>query len=1574
MVQVMIDSRFEMWLGWGESLYFFHNDAYAPTLGQKGAWALGAPTEKVWSEIWTGISPRISSVLQNGKATWDEKLLLFLERNGYPEETYHTFSYSPIPNDEGGIGGLLCTVTEVTEEVIAKRRMTFLRELGTELAKHNTEKELGNALANFLSSHAHDLPFALLYAFSPDKKRAHIISAMGVDSTSVHASPTLNLEDPNIVWPATAFLSTDTFSPQLVELSHPDFSRFGKGPWDQLPRFATVVAVSQRGQKDAAGFMVAGLNPHRPLDESYRGFFELLTGQLAGAWSNVRAYEDAQQRAQALAELNQAKTLFFNNVSHELRTPLTLMLGPLEEIVNAPATADQVAHLATVAHRNGLRLLRLVNTLLDFSRIEASRMTPEYTAVDLAQLTLDLGSTFRSLIEKAGLHFVVDCPPLERPVRMDTTFWEKIILNLLSNAFKFTLSGSIRLSLKATENAITLEVSDTGIGIPAEALPRLFERFYRVEGNRGRSQEGTGIGLTLVKDLVHLLDGEIHVESTVGTGTRFVIRLPSAYTDAPPASLPPGELQNPAAASSRAVQEEAAQWAPATSETGPSSFVSTEKDHHRAPRTHRQRILLVDDNADMRDYVSRLLAERYEVIFASDGQSALDLLPQARPDLILSDVMMPRVDGFTLVKSIRADATWNAVPIILLSARAGEEARVDGIERGADDYLVKPFSARELLARVNTHLELARFRQETSARLHQASQRFQQAVEAASIGTWRWDISQNLVYADPAFYRIITYPYPGPVGVSPDGMLARIHPDDLPRVRNALTATILNQMASFDEDYRILQSNGAVRWVTSRGMMQPEPLQDELAMFGVVIDITDRKEAEIERSKLLVEEQRARQEAETLRETALSLATDLDLRTTVQKATDAATQLSGAKFGAFFYNVINERQEAFMLYTLSGADRKAFERFGLPRNTAVFAPTFKGEGVIRLDDVTKDPRYGKNTPHSGLPKGHLPVRSYLAVPVISRKGEVIGGMLFGHPEPAQFDARSERLVMGIAAQASTAIDNAKLYQRMQSAMERLNFSLAALHLGDWTWDAATDIVTLSERTADIFGLESTQPLTREDMRRVLHPDERDRAREIAADAVRRKADYDIEYRVQHPKRGLRWVTTRGRPLFDQDGTLTSMMGVAQDITDRKQAELHLRTQKEVLEQVVNSVPLTEILESLTRWVEQFAERSMVVTVLLVDPDGHHLSFAAGNRCPPVLSHALKTFTAVNSAPDQDSAVHAAHPVVSNLRHDDAWKDLRTFAAENALHIAWSNPIASARGAILGFLVAYYREPVLPNRQEREIVDIAVRTAAIAIERSRSERALRESQERLQMYAETLEQTVNERTAKLRETIGELEAFSYSVSHDMRAPLRSMQGYAELLLSSHSDQLPEEGTHYLRRISKNAERLELLVRDVLAYSKVAKEEIVLTPIDLEAFLPSLVAQLSDLQRTRAEVHLQHPLPVVMGHEAYLSQIFSNLIGNAIKFTRPDVTPRIDISTERRDDEITLRVRDNGIGIDPQHFQRIFEIFGRVHPDRMYEGTGIGLSIVKKAVHRMGGSIGIDSTLGHGSSFWFTLKVA
>jgi PAS domain S-box-containing protein len=219
-------------------------------------------------------------------------------------------------------------------------------------------------------------------------------------------------------------------------------------------------------------------------------------------------------------------------------------------------------------------------------------------------------------------------------------------------------------------------------------------------------------------------------------------------------------------------------------------------------------------------------------------------------------------------------------------------------------------------------------------------------------------------------------------------------------------------------------------------MPYPTPLHDRDGMLiggiNMLVDITERKRAEEERAALLLREREARAEAETLNDVARALSGELDLRTLLQTATDAATRLTGATFGAFFYNVVDEQGGAYSLYTLSGAPREAFEEFGVPRNTALFAPTFHGEGPVRISDVRKDPRYGRSAPHHGMPPGHLPVRSYLAVPVISRTAQVLGGLFFGHPEPAVFTEHGERAAMAIAAQAAIAIDNARLFQETQA--------------------------------------------------------------------------------------------------------------------------------------------------------------------------------------------------------------------------------------------------------------------------------------------------------------------------------------------------------------------------------------------------------------------------------------------------------------------------------------------------------------------------------------------------------------
>ncbi|HEY6923640.1 MAG TPA: response regulator [Steroidobacteraceae bacterium] len=491
--------------------------------------------------------------------------------------------------------------------------------------------------------------------------------------------------------------------------------------------------MREQAQAPVAGFLVTGLNPYLPFDEEYRGFIGLLADQIAAGIARAHAYQLERQRAEALAEIDRAKTTFFSNVSHEFRTPLTLMLGPVEEAANNPKVPAAVRAQLEIAHRNSLRLLKLVNSLLDFSRIEAGRMQASYAPTDLAALTRDLTSTFRSAIERAGLEFHVDSEPLEQPVHVDREMWEKVVLNLLSNAFKYTFTGSITVRLYREGDQATLDVLDTGVGIPQAELPRLFERFHRVEGVMGRTQEGSGIGLALVQELVKLHGGSIEVTSEVNRGTLLRVRVPFGF-----AHLPADRVKREAAsgigtAGAQAYVQEALRWMPSSTATRLRTLPDIPLAVESAPfaGTFGARVLLADDNADMREYVCDLLSSVYVVEAVADGEQALRVARKHPPDIVISDVMMPRLSGLELLNALRDDPLLRDIPVILLSARAGEEARIEGLEAGADDYLVKPFSARELSARVGAHLALRKAHRDLIASLRESEQRtralFQQA-------------------------------------------------------------------------------------------------------------------------------------------------------------------------------------------------------------------------------------------------------------------------------------------------------------------------------------------------------------------------------------------------------------------------------------------------------------------------------------------------------------------------------------------------------------------------------------------------------------------------------------------------------------------------------------------------------------------------------------------------------------------------------------------------------------------------------------------------------------------------------
>ena len=471
-------------------------------------------------------------MVEHGESTWDEDLLLFLERNGYPEETYHTFSYSPLPGDDGRIAGNFCVVTEGTERVIGARRLALLRELASRLAQATTEREVAAAVEESLAAKPRDIPFSLLYLFDGARGSARLAAASGRSGVMAQ-SPALDLSSPDTPWG----LSAVARGAEAVLMPCPsDEARpLPGGPWDKPPSHVLVVPLPNQGQTMPAGAFVAGLNPYRPVDESVLSFVGLFVGQIAASLANARVYEEERRRAEALAAIDRAKTAFFSNVSHEFRTPLTLMLGPTQDALAADGTMGR-DQLETV-YRNELRLLKLVNSLLDFSRIEAGRTRATYEPTDFAGLSADLASTFRSAIERGGLQLVVDCTALPEPIYLDRQMWEKIVLNLISNAFKFTFDGQIRVSTRLTDDAAVLVVEDTGVGIDRQELPRVFERFHRIEGTRARTHEGSGIGLALVRDLVKLHGGEIAVDSLPGRGTTFTVTIPAGHAHLDPSQI-----------------------------------------------------------------------------------------------------------------------------------------------------------------------------------------------------------------------------------------------------------------------------------------------------------------------------------------------------------------------------------------------------------------------------------------------------------------------------------------------------------------------------------------------------------------------------------------------------------------------------------------------------------------------------------------------------------------------------------------------------------------------------------------------------------------------------------------------------------------------------------------------------------------------------------------------------------------------------------------------------------------------------------------------------------------------------
>ena len=1143
-VSICLASRFPMILWWGPTLSVLYNDAYIPIFQQKHPAMLGRTGVEAWGEVWDVIGPMFERVMAHGDATWSEDQMLELRRRGFREEAYFTWSYSPIRDESGGVGGVFTAVMETTERVLSARRLLTLRELSEHTFQAMAVDEASRSAMSTLAGNEADLPFALLYLLDHDSNSARLVSHVAIDGPTA-CPDVIGLADDEAPWPLSTVVRS--YSAVTVDIPEP-FGELRGRRWPEPVRRARLLPLSGGTQERAVGAMVVGLSPRLEFDDSYRGFLDLVARHIAAAIATAAAYQEERRRAEALAELDRAKTVFFSNVSHEFRTPLTLMLGPTEDALRSTDRALRGDDLEIV-HRNEVRLLKLVNTLLDFSRLEAGRIDAHFERTDLGALTAEVASAFRAAAERGGLQLAVDVHDMPADVWVDRDMWEKVVLNLISNALKHTFNGGITVGVHGLPGGVALTVQDSGVGIPPEHLPHIFERFHRVPGSRARTHEGTGIGLALVHELVRLHGGQVTVESAVDVGTTFRVVLPTGSHHLPPEGLTRERTLPSTAVGVNAVVDEALRWMPAASDTRQSDTATVPEIDRPFPAPAGGSVLVADDNSDMRDYVARLLRPHFHVETAVDGIDALRRVHQRPFDLLLSDVMMPQLDGFGLLKAIRSDPDTAHIRVVLLSARAGEESRIDGLEAGADDYLTKPFSARELVATVRANVGLAMLRREFEARERSLEQKaatataqLDEILSAVGEGFVALDRDYRFAYVNEAAERILERRRADLLGTAPSEVFPSSALAELMQgLERAVATASVVRFELYVKDWD--------RWIEHRVY----PSGDGLSVF--FSDITERKHAEASL--------RHREESQRL---LVSLHDAVrGLRDPEQVMWECVTQV-GRHFGVSrcTYADIDATETLVTVrrdYTqgtssIAGSHRLA--DFGPP-----LIEELKAGRTLTIEDVLGDSRIDPAV--TGAAFASIDARSSVTVPLI-KDGKFVAILALHDRAARRWPPTDISLLEQVAERMWFAVENARAEAALREHRDVLALAMRGGRMGAWSRNLATNAVWWSRELEELFGLESGGFEGTEDgFIAFVHPDDRAPLAAAVAGAIQSHGDYVVEFRFAHANGEWRWMDGRGRAVYTADGHPLMLYGLGIDITERKQAEEALAVARDTAE-------------------------------------------------------------------------------------------------------------------------------------------------------------------------------------------------------------------------------------------------------------------------------------------------------------------------------------------------------------------------------------------------------------------------
>lgn len=852
-LDIILHSGYPMFIWWGPELIMFHNDAYLPVLGQKHPDALGKSAREVWSEIWGQIGGVVDNVFQ-GETFYAQDLLMYLARKGFIEETYWTFSYSPFYNDDGQVGGLFCACNEESEKIHRQRRLNSIKNISA-LSAHNQDIEsLCRATVAALENNPRDILFSALYFIDNDGADARKIAEGVLAGNQEELFPdymSLRGAQSNGRWDISSVLEQRKV--QVVQDLKMDWNSFPDVEYLAV-NTAVIIPLLKPGQEELTGLLICGLSPYLEINDEYINYLELAAAQISTAIADVRSFEEERRRTQALEEIDRAKTIFFSNVSHEFRTPLTLLLNPVEEALagntgNHPNRLIDRTDLELV-YRNALRLQKLVNNLLDFSRIEAGRIEARFVLTELDRFTTGLVSNFESILANAGLELDIQIQKTS-PVYLDRDMWEKIVLNLLSNAYNHTLTGSIKVAVTEQDHHVMFSITDTGVGIAEKHISQIFDRFHRVQGPKARTYEGTGIGLSLVKKLVEIHHGEIGVSSELGQGTHFYIMIPKGKEHLPADKIAVADdgwqHYNRSGSFIATIQP----WKETDSQFDVSDFYAETtilpSSISHTDQKERPHILVADDNSDMREYLTRLLSPHFQVSAVEHGLQALAFLEKNKIDLVLSDIMMPEMDGLTLLSTLKSDPTYRHLPFTLLSARAGEEARVEGLQQGADDYLTKPFLGRELIARIEARIEISRLRYQAELEEKAHAERFRNMADTVPIMIWVTDAEGRCTYLNKQWYDFSGQTESEGLGF---GWLNAVHPEDAAISKETFLKANREQVA-FSINYRLKNKSGDYLWHIDSG----HPKFDEAGKFegfiGAVFDMNERKLAEEQKNDFL---------------------------------------------------------------------------------------------------------------------------------------------------------------------------------------------------------------------------------------------------------------------------------------------------------------------------------------------------------------------------------------------------------------------------------------------------------------------------------------------------------------------------------------------------------------------------------------------------------------------------------------------------------------------------------------------------------------------------------------------------